>query len=103
MICNLNKKGYTLVEIIIAFSVAFIIMYCMMSCVINLKNKNDDLLVKTLVSTDQAIVANELVEIIANEKEMFDCNQLKVENNKVLYKNQTINIIKKIYNLQKNE
>lgn len=59
---RLNNKGYMLVEIIIASVVAMTIVYYMTDLTIKLKNRNDDLLVKTLVATDQAIIYNTIMK-----------------------------------------
>ena len=58
---RLNNKGYMLVEIILASAIAMGIAYFITDLTIKLKNKNDDLLVKTLVSTDQAIIYNTIM------------------------------------------
>lgn len=55
---RLNNKGYLLVEIILAFALAMAITYFVTSLTVKVKNKNDDLLVRTLTSTDQAIIYN---------------------------------------------
>lgn len=71
---KLNNKGYMLVEIILAFSICFALMYFLMDIVIKVKNKNDDLLVEATVKTDQAIITNRLMEYIINEQNGFNCN-----------------------------
>ena len=43
---KMNNKGYMLVEIILAFSITFTLLYFMMDLVLKIKNKNDDLLVE---------------------------------------------------------
>jgi len=55
---RLNKRGYMLVEIILATAIAFGMAYFLLNMTVKLKNKNADLLVETLVSTDQAIIMN---------------------------------------------
>ena len=82
---NLNRKGYVLVEIILASVIAFGIAYYMLDLTIKLKNKNDDLLAKTLVKTDRAIIQNKLYENIYNDQSLYTyvnnseeyCNALK--------------------------
>lgn len=61
-IIGLNNKGYMLVEIIMASVLAMVVTYFIMDLTIKLKNKNDDLLVKTLVYTDQAIIYNTIMK-----------------------------------------
>ena len=56
MVVN-NNKGYMLVEVVLASVIAFGIAYFLISMTINLKNKNDDIFVETVVATDQNIFA----------------------------------------------
>lgn len=59
---RLNNKGYMLVEIVLASVLAVMVAYFITDLTIKLKNKNDDLLVKTLVYTDQAIIYNTIMK-----------------------------------------
>lgn len=59
---RLNNKGYLLVEIILAFVLAMTIMYFITELTIKVKNKNEDLLVKNLTATDQAIIYNMIMK-----------------------------------------
>lgn len=59
---KLNNKGYMLIEIVLASVIAVAVAYFMTDLTIKLKNKNDDLMVKTLVSTDQAIIYNAIMK-----------------------------------------
>ncbi len=88
-----NNKGYMLVEIILAFSIAFMLLYFIMDLVIKMKNTNDDLLVKTLVYTDQTIVSNGIMELAIEKKDKFNCESLKVESNVVKYDNEVIDVL----------
>ena len=81
-----------LIEIILAFVIAMGITYFMFELIIKIKNKNDDLLVKTLVSTDQAIITNKLMKYAIDEKKDFNCN-VKVEGKVVTYNDEVITII----------
>lgn len=93
MLKKINNKGYMLVEIILAFSIAFILLYFIMDLVIKMKNKNDDLLVKTLVYTDQTIVSNGLMKLAINNKDEFDCDKLEVDGNVIKYDSDVIDIV----------
>lgn len=93
MLKKINNKGYMLVEIILAFSIAFILLYFIMDLVIKMKNTNDDLLVKTLVYTDQTIVYNGLMELAINNKDEFDCDKLEVDGNVIKYDGKIIDIV----------
>ena len=85
-ILRLNNKGYMLVEIILASAIAMGIAYFITDLTIKLKNKNDDMLVKTLVSTDQAIIYNKLMKSLNDLGSDFDCNEINVEGNVFKYK-----------------
>ena len=71
----MNNKGYMLVEIILASALAMIVAYFVIELTIKLKNKNDDLLVKTLVATDQAIIYNTIMKDL-NSLESVDCDYI---------------------------
>ncbi len=70
---KLNKKGYMLIEIILASAIAFGVGYFILQMIINLKNKNDDLLVETLTTTDQTIIINKLMQYAMEEDDQFTC------------------------------
>lgn len=69
---RLNNKGYLLVEIIVAFSLASAIMYLITELTIKVKNRNDDLMVRTLTTADQAIVYNMIMSDLYNGG-IFSC------------------------------
>ena len=74
---SLNNKGYMLVEIILASAIAMIVAYFIIDLTIKLKNNNDDLLVKTLVYTDQAIIYNEIAEDLYSLGSSVTCDYVK--------------------------
>ena len=86
---HLNNKGYMLVEIILAMSIAMGITYFLTDLTIKLKNKNDDLLVKTLVSTDQAIIYNTIMKDLYNTTDTINCdyikNKITIDKNKNIF------------------
>ena len=100
---KINNKGYMLVEIILAFSITFILIYFIMDLVIKSKNKNDDLMVETLVKTDQTIITNKLMSYAIAETDRFDCNSLKnnITNSTVKYDGKTIDIVSKYAKIDK--
>lgn len=81
-----NNRGYVLVEIILASVIAFGIAYYMLDLTIKLKNKNDDILAKTLVKTDKAIIQNKLVKYISEDSEPFNCDNIIINNKTITYK-----------------
>jgi len=89
---RLNNKGYMLVEIILASAIAFGIAYFIMDMTINLKNKNDDLLVETLTTTDQAIITNMIMEKIKANPNEFECKDVTL-NGKVFEIDNKKNIV----------
>ena len=90
---KLNKKGYMLVEIILASALAFGLAFFIIDLVIRLKNKNDDLLVETLITTDKTIITNKLMSYAELETKDFDCNNLTITGNTVKYDEEVIDII----------
>ena len=98
MFKKMNNKGYMLIEIILAFALAFGVMYFMMDMVINLKNKNDDLFVKTIIYSDQANVSNKIMEHLIEDTDggttnNFSCDFISVDGQVVKYNDEVINII----------
>lgn len=87
----MDRRGYMLIEIILASVLAFGMAYFMISMTIKLKNKNDDLLVETLVSTDQAIIMNGIMRELKGK----DCSNLgiTVDGKKVLINGSVIDIV----------
>lgn len=97
---KLNNKGYMLVEIIMAFAITFILLYFMMDLVLKMKNKNDDLLVETVVRTDQTIITNVLMEYLKSDIDDNDedsgkrfCDAIVIDGNIIKYKNNVIDIV----------
>lgn len=82
-----NNKGYMLIEVILASVMAIGVSVFLASITIKLKNKNDDLLVKSLVSTDQGIIYNTIMEeVYDNDLSISQvCSNLSVNENKVNY------------------
>ena len=76
MMKHLNNKGYMLVEIILASVLSMVVAYFVIDLTIKLKNKNDDLLVKTLVATDQAIIYNTIMRDLYDSSGNVDCSYI---------------------------
>ena len=74
---HLNNKGYMLIEIVLAMTIAMVVVYFITNLTIKIKNKNDDLLVKTLVATDQAIIYNTIMKDLYNSTDMINCDYKK--------------------------
>lgn len=94
---KLNNKGYMLVEIIMAFAITFGLVYFLMDIVIDVKNSNDDLLVETIVKTDQTIITNKLMEYAIELEDKFDCGKLEVasDGKSISYNGDVLNVIDK--------
>lgn len=87
---KLNNKGYMLVEIILASAIAFGVAYFLLELTIKLKNKNDDMFVKTLTSTDQAIITNIIMEdLYSGGANSFNCDNIKINGNAFTYNGKT--------------
>ena len=82
-----------LVEIILASALAFGLAFFIIDLVIRLKNKNDDLLVENLITTDKTIITNKLMSYAKSETKNFACNKLTITGNTVKYKDEIIDII----------
>lgn len=80
---NLNNKGYMLIEIVLASVIAFGLAYFMLELTIKLKNKNDDLMVETLMATDNAIISNAIMRELQENNGNFDCSKITISDKKV--------------------
>lgn len=65
---RLNNKGYLIVEVIVASVLAFGLAYFLLELVVDLKNKNEDYYVNTLLETDKALMTREVMNDISNYK-----------------------------------
>lgn len=89
---KLNNKGYLLVEIILAAGLAIGMAYFMTQITLKTKNRNDDLLVETLVSTDQGIIYNGIMKNVMDKGlELNDVyNKITFEGQKIKYGDKVI-------------
>ena len=87
-----NRKGYMLVELILASLIAFGVTTFLVTMTLKLKNKNDDLLVESLVTTDTSVATNSLLKIINENPNDFDCGLVKVnkDKNTIMYDNKVV-------------
>ena len=53
---KLNNKCYLTVEVVLARVIAFGLAYFLLNLTIKVKDKNDDMLVKTILINDKAII-----------------------------------------------
>lgn len=91
---KLNNKGYMLVEIILASAIAFGLAFFIIDLTIKLKNKNDDLMVETLMNTDRTIINNKLMSYAKEEEGSFNCNNLKIKDtNTITYNDNVIDTV----------
>ena len=82
---HLNNKGYMLIEIVLAMTIAMVVVYFITNLTIKIKNKNDDLLVKTLVATDQAIIYNAIMKDLYDTSTTFTCSKINISGNTFKY------------------
>lgn len=66
------KKGFTIVELIVSFSLAMIIVIFLLKIVINLKNLYNNSVLKTEIVNIQSIISNEINKSF--EKTIVDIN-----------------------------
>lgn len=90
---KLNKKGYMLVEIILASALAFGLAYFILELTLKVKEKDDDLFVETLVATDKTIISNKLMTYIENGD--FSCDKLQINDRTIKYGDELIVIVNK--------
>lgn len=74
---KLNNKGYMLIEIILAVGLAMSVGYFLIELTLKVKNTNDDLLVESLVKTDQGIIYNMIMKDVYNNSSV---SQLTIYN-----------------------
>lgn len=76
---KLNNKGYLTVEVVLASVIAFGLAYFLLNLTIKVKDKNDDMLVKTILINDKAIIENNIMK--DNDKytsvELEECTEKK--------------------------
>lgn len=79
---KLNNKGYMLVEIILASAIAFALAYFMLELTLKIKNKNNDLMIATLMATDKTIISNRIMGAIKNYESDYTvgCSNVNVNN-----------------------
>lgn len=75
---KLNNKGYLLVEIIVAFTIAMTMAYFLIEIVIDIKNINEDYYVDTKLETDQILITKNVMQDISN----YTLKEIKVKNQK---------------------
>ena len=68
---KINNKGYLLVEIIVAFTLAMAVAYFLAEITISLKNKEEDLNKKVAYNTDRALITKEIMD---------DSNKYRISN-----------------------
>lgn len=95
---RLNNSGYVLIEIILASAIAFGIAYFILDLTIKLKNKNDDLVVRTLTQTDRGIITNRFMSYMVDDN--FSCDNVKIVNNTIKYNDEVIDIVNKYAKLE---
>ncbi len=95
---RLNNRGYVLIEIILASAIAFGIAYFILDLTIKLKNKNDDLVVRTLTQTDRGIITNRFMSYMVDDN--FSCNNVKIVDNTIKYNDEVIDIVNRYAKLE---
>lgn len=71
---TLRNKGYLLVEIIVAFTIAMIMVYFLLEIVINLKNLNEDYYVDTKLENDKTLMTKHVMDDV-NQYELVEVNK----------------------------
>lgn len=93
---KLNNKGYMLVEIILAMTLAMGVGYFLIELTLKVKNTNDDMFVESLVKTDQGIIYNTIMKDVYDNGQTIDTvyNNINIDtaNNKITYNSKVIKI-----------
>jgi len=71
---KINNKGYMLVEIIVASSLAMIMAYFLIDVTLKLKDSNTDAYFDTLLTTDKILITNQIMNDVIN------CNYVEPSN-----------------------
>ena len=66
---------------------------------IKLKNKNDDMLIKSQVETDRAIIANKLYKYVYEKRGAFSCDSISIKNNAIYYDTELIDTLSDKYSI----
>lgn len=93
---KLNNKGYLLVEIILASALAISMAYLLIELTLKTKNRNNDILVTSLVNIDQGVIYNGIMKEIINKNIEIDTvyNNISIDdNNKIKYNGKVIDIL----------
>lgn len=92
---RLNNKGYLIVEVIVASVLAFGLAYFLLELVVDLKNKNEDYYVNTLLETDKALMTREVMNDISNYK-LKSVTSNNIDYVEFIFDVENVNITKRI-------
>ena len=79
---KLNKKGYMLVEIIVAFTLAMAISYYLLNLAYKFKNKDEDLYMQTIYEKDKIIITKNIM----NDLERGTISNINESGNEITFK-----------------
>ena len=79
---KINKKGYMLVEIIVSFSLIFVILISLTNLLIKYKDDNEDLFYSTKYLKDKNLITRNIMEDL---KKVNILNVEKIDNKLILY------------------
>ena len=99
---KLNNKGYLIVEIIVASVLAMGLAYFLLELVLDLKNKNEDYYVNTVLETDKALMTREVMNDISNYK-IKSVTSNNVDYVEFVFNSEDEDIIKRITISKENE
>ncbi len=63
---KINNKGYMLVEIIVASTIAMVIAYFLINVTIKIKDSNTDAYIDTILLTDKMIMTSQIMNDVIN-------------------------------------
>lgn len=77
---KLNRRGYLTIEIVLAATLAFTIAFFLIDLTIKFANKTDDIQLDTLYITDNALLIENIREVINIDKDAGEITSIECDN-----------------------
>ena len=77
---KLNRRGYLTIEIVLAATLAFTIAFFLIDLTIKFANKTDDIQLDTLYITDNALLIENIREVINIDKDAGEITSIECKN-----------------------
>lgn len=83
---KLNRRGYLTIEIVLAATLAFTIAFFLIDLTIKFANKTDDIQLDTLYITDNALLIENIREVINIDKDAGEITDINCQGNTCTFK-----------------